>query len=99
MMTKLWWLRRQWLVVWYGSRYPLRRKSAKTGIVMWSLALTSAVLVLMLHLFLRTLNAWTLFTVALGVFDFIMLHRNFEGLMWLRGREEKLRRAGGPQEE
>lgn len=83
------WLRDQWVIVWVGTRWPYRRKYARTSVVMWSIALATAVLSAIAEIITAQ---WPLllFVSALGAFDFVMLHRAVLGLLWRRNLDKTL---------
>lgn len=91
MMTKL---RENWGILWHGSRWPLSRKGLKITIVGWSVALLMAAGAVVLDLVTRD-YLWLAWNIAVGLFDFVMLHRAIEGYAWrtaLDEAQERMRR-------
>lgn len=76
------WLRDQWDIVWVGTRWPYRRKAARTNVIMWSIALAMAVFSVIAEIIT---GQWALlaFVTAVGVGDTIMLVRSIKGLLWV----------------
>ena len=83
MTSRLRWFRDDvWLVIWNGLRYPYRKKSAWINVVAWTVALATVGLVLVADLITKDYDFWMIWNVALGLGEFIMLHRSIEGLLW-----------------
>lgn len=76
-----------WSMVWAGIRYPYRMKTAWINVGAWTVALALVGLTLAANAITRNFT-WSWFSVLVGIFDFIMLHRSLEGLLWRRAMEK-----------
>jgi hypothetical protein len=82
-------LREIWAVIWVGLRYPYRRKSARINVGVWALVLTMAMVSAVLDIITQRWG-WLLVQAVTITFDFIMLHRAVEGLLWRRSLDKWL---------
>ena len=79
--------RENWAILWHGSRWPLSRKGLKIVIAGWSVALLMAAGTVALDLITRD-YLWLAWNIAVGLFDFVMLHRSIEGYAWRVAQDE-----------
>ena len=83
-------LRGAWTTVWVGIRYPYRMKTAWINVGAWTVALATVGLTLTANAITRNFT-WSWFSILVGIFDFVMLHRSIEGLLWRRVTDRALR--------
>ena len=88
MMTKL---RENWAILWHGSRWPPSRKGMKLTIAGWAAAIAVAAGAVVLDLLSRD-YVWLAWNIAVGLFDFVMLHRCIEGYAWRTAMDEAAER-------
>jgi hypothetical protein len=77
------WVRREWAVLWNGSRWPHRQKTAWINIGLWIFALAWVALSVIAD-FITGRFAFLPLVLAVGAFDVVMLHRCVQGLLWRR---------------
>jgi hypothetical protein len=84
-------LKREWMVLWVGLRFPYRQKTARINVGMWSLAL-SLVLLSVTADFITGSFGWLPFVLAIGAGDVVMLRRSIRGLRYRRSLDKWLER-------
>lgn len=77
------WLKNQWMILWLGTRWPYRRKSARLFVIIWSVVLAMALVGVLVNILA---GQWlqVLWDGAVGIFDTVMLRRAIQGLLWRR---------------
>lgn len=76
-------LKREWMVLWVGLRWPYRQKTAWINIGLWSFALIPVALSVTAD-FITGNFAWLPFVLAVGAGDIVMLRRSIRGLRYRR---------------
>lgn len=74
-------LRRIWGQIWIAIRYPNRQSGAWINVGAWTVAIATVVLCIILDLMTGQWG-WLLWQCVVGAFDFVMLHRALQGLLW-----------------
>jgi hypothetical protein len=82
-------LRRAWSGTWFWIRYPHTQKSARINVGVWAFALATVVAIAGLDVVTQQWG-WLIWQGVVGGFDFIMLHRSIEGLLWRRSLDKWL---------
>ena len=77
------WVRREWAVLWNGSRWPYRQKTAWILAAWWAFALVPVAVSITAD-FITGRFAFLPLVLAVGAFDVVMLHRCVQGLLWRR---------------
>jgi hypothetical protein len=86
------WLRKNWLIVWNGSRWPYTQKGALISAGGWVIALAAVALSIIAD-FITDSWDWVGLVLVIGAGDTIMLVRTVQGLLWRR-RVDRWRRSG-----
>lgn len=86
------WLRKNWLILWNGSRWPYTQKGALVSAGGWAIALAAVALSIIADIITGNYT-WLAWILVIGAFDSVMLYRTVRGLLWRR-RVDKWRRGG-----
>lgn len=78
-----------WSMVWIGIRYPSTQKKGWINTGAWTVALALVGISVAADLITKQ-YMWLIWMFVVGTFDFIMLHRSLEGLLWRRSLDKWL---------
>lgn len=89
------WLRKNWLILWNGSRWPYTQKGALISAGGWVAALACVVLAITADYITGNWD-WAGLVLIIGAGDTIMLVRTIQGLLWRRRVDRWRARSSWP---